>query len=251
MTFTTSTRFFPRRVPQLSNPKDDESAYVASIKDQHYFPSGELLETGFAFNQYNTRYTPYGTSPYFVNTDTTGGNYYLTRNSMPRAGRGSPMSICTRSMARPPRLQVRDRSRPHRLRCPFLPPPISFLTDNNRLTTPDLCFTAPQDKNFPCTRYSTFTAAPLHEQFNNEVSAYLEDRWSVTNRFLIEPGVRLDWDSMIHRSDLSPRLAATYVLDNSGNTKLSAGIGLDLRVHPHFSDRPSLRRIPPGHFLLH
>jgi hypothetical protein len=227
--------FLSPQSPQLSNPKDDESAYVASIKDQHYFPSGDLLETGFAFDQYNSRYTPYGTSPYFVNTNTTGGNYYLNQQTNSTRWQGIANVY----------LQPQQWHGRHDLKfgvdldridydARFFRRPISFLTGNNRVTAPDLCFTASQDKNFPCTRYSTFTAAPLHEQFNNEVSAYLEDRWSVTNRFLVEPGLRLDWDSMIHRSDLAPRLAATYVLDNSGNTKLSAGIGLIYESTPIF-----------------
>ena len=68
--------------------------------------------------------------------------------------------------------------------------------------------------------------APLHEQVNAEVSAYAEDRWSVTNRLLIEPGVRLDWDEIVRQAAVSPRLAGTYVLDSAGNTKISAGVGL-------------------------
>jgi Carboxypeptidase regulatory-like domain/TonB dependent receptor len=227
--------FLSPQSPQRSNPKNDESAYVASIKDQHYFPSGNLLETGFAFDQYNSRYTPYGTSPYFVNTNTTGGNYYLNQQTNATRWQGIANVY----------LQPQQWHGRHDLKfgvdldridydARFFRRPISFLTGNNRVTAPDLCFTAPQDKNFPCTRYSIFTAAPLHEQFNNEVAAYVEDRWSITNRFLVEPGVRLDWDSMIHRSDVAPRLAATYVLDNSGNTKLSAGAGLIYESTPIF-----------------
>jgi len=38
--------------------------------------------------------------------------------------------------------------------------------------------------------------------------------------------LRLDWDEIVRTPLLSPRLAGTYVLDNSGNTKISAGIGV-------------------------
>lgn len=227
--------FLSPQSPQLANPKADDSAYIASIKDQYYFRSGELLETGLAFDQYNTRYRPYGTSPFFVNTNTTGGNYYLDQQT-----NATRWQWIANLYLHPQQWHGR-----HDLKfgidldritydARFLRQPISFLTDSHTLTSPDLCFTAPQDKNFPCTRHSAFTPAPLHEQFNNEVSAYLEDRWSVTNRLLVEPGVRLDWDSLIHRSDVAPRLAATYVLDNSGNTKLSAGIGLIYESTPIF-----------------
>jgi hypothetical protein len=45
--------FLSPQSPQLSNPEDVESAYVGNIKDQHYFAGGQLLETGFAVDQYN------------------------------------------------------------------------------------------------------------------------------------------------------------------------------------------------------
>jgi hypothetical protein len=48
----------------------------------------------------------------------------------------------------------------------------------------------------------------------------------VTNRLLIEPGVRLDWDEIVRTPLFSPRLAGTYILDKESNTKISAGIGI-------------------------
>jgi hypothetical protein len=77
-----------------------------------------------------------------------------------------------------------------------------------------------------CVRYSTFSGGALSSTFNVETSAYAEDRWLVTDRLLIEPGVRFDWDQFDRDPRVSPRLAGTYVLGNSGDTKLSAGVGL-------------------------
>ena len=76
---TISTLYLSPQSPQLSNPKDEENTYIASVKDQHYFAGGQLLETGLAFNQYNIRLTPYGSLPYSVNTDTSAGSFYLGR----------------------------------------------------------------------------------------------------------------------------------------------------------------------------
>src|ERR1019366_6527773 len=49
---------------------------------QYYFKGGELLEAGLAFDQYNLKWTPYGTSPYFITPETFGdtasGSYYLS-----------------------------------------------------------------------------------------------------------------------------------------------------------------------------
>jgi Carboxypeptidase regulatory-like domain/TonB dependent receptor len=227
--------FLSPQSPQLANPKDLEQAYVASIKDQHYFANGELLETGFAFDQYHSRYIPYGPLPYFVNTNTTGGNYYLTQQTTATRWQGiANLYLHPRQWHGRHDFKVGVDLDRIDYDAQFFRRPISYLTDSHPLTSPELCFTAPPDKAFPCTRYSAFTLAPLHEQYNSEVSGYAEDRWSITNRLLVEPGVRLDWDSLIHRSDVAPRLAGTYVLDNSGNTKLSAGIGLIYESTPIF-----------------
>ena len=229
--------FLSPQSPQLSNPKDVESAYVASVKDQHYFAAGQLLETGFAFDQYNLQLTPYGSLPYYVNPNTAGGSFDLADET--HARRWQALT----NLFLPPR-QWHGR---HDFKvgvdldrisydAAFARQPISFLSGTNTqpASSPDLCLTAPQNPTFPCTRYSTFTAAPLHYQYNSEVSAYAEDRWLVTDRLLIEPGIRLDWDEIVRHAAISPRLAGTYVLDNSGNTKISAGVGLVYDATPIF-----------------
>jgi hypothetical protein len=214
--------------PQLSNPKDVESAYIASLKDQHYFAGGQLLETGFAFDRYDSQLTPYGTLPYLVNPNTASGSYYFADET--HANRWQAIS----NLFLPPhhwhgrhdfKLGV-DLDRID-YTAEFFRQPISFLTAaQTSLPTGETCLNAVQDATFPCTRYSTFTPAPLHDQFNTEVSAYAEDRWLLTDRLLIAPGVRLDWDEIVRHAEISPRLAGTYVLDSAANTKLSAGIGL-------------------------
>jgi len=220
--------FLSPQSPQLSNPKDVESAYIASVKDQHYFAGGQLLETGLAFDDYTLHMTPYGSLPFSVNPNTTAGSYYLSEETQAR--RWQALS----NLFLPPH-QWHGR---HDFKfgvdldriaydATFSRQPISFLSAaQTSVPATVTCLSATQDANFPCTRYSTFAAAPLHQQFNAEVSAYAEDRWLLTDRLLIEPGVRLDWDEIVRHAEISPRLAGTYVLDSSGNTKLSAGVGL-------------------------
>jgi hypothetical protein len=227
--------FLSPQSPQLSNPKDIETAYIASIKDQHYFTGGELLETGVGFDQYNVQLAPYGTLPYFLNVDTAGGNYYLDLHT--NASRfQSLVNLFLPSQQWLGRHDFKFGADLDRISydAQFARLPVSYLSGNDTLTSPDLCLTAPQDSSFPCTRYSTFTPAPLHEQYNAEFSAYVEDRWSIHNRLLIEPGVRLDWDEIVRHAEFAPRLAGTYVLDNSGHTKISAGIGLIYEETPIF-----------------
>jgi len=44
----------------------------------------------------------------------------------------------------------------------------------------------------------------------------------------------MDWDEIVRQALVAPRLAGTYVLDNSGDTKVSAGIGLVYDATPIF-----------------
>ncbi len=227
--------FLSPQSPQISNPKDIETAYIASIKDQHYFKGGELLETGFGFDQYNVQLAPYGPLPYFLDVDTAGGNYYLDLHTNASRFQGL-VNLFLPSHQWLGRHDFKFGVDLDRISydAQFSRLPISYLSGNNALTSPDLCLTAPQSSSFPCTRYSTFTPAPLHEQYNAEVSAYAEDRWSIHNRLLIESGVRLDCDEVVRKAEIAPRLAGTYVLDNSGHTKLSAGIGIIYEETPIF-----------------
>ena len=228
--------FLSPQSPQLSNPKDIESVYAASLKDQHYFAGGQLLETGFAFDQYKVALTPYGTFPYYVNPNTTSGSYYFADDTQARR-----FQFITNLYL--PSHQWHGR---HDFKlgldldridynAQFSRQPISFLTSaQTSLPSGVTCLNATQDATFPCTRYSTFGPAPLHQQFNAEASAYAEDRWSPTDRLLIESGIRFDWDEIVRHAELSPRLAGTYVLDNAGSTKISAGIGLVYDATPIF-----------------
>jgi hypothetical protein len=221
--------------PQLSTPKDIEAAYVGSIKDSHYFRGNELLETGFAFDEYDVHMIPYGNSSYYVNPNTTGGSYYLADETHAARWQGvANLFLPSHQWLGKHDFKLGVDLDRISYNAQFARQPISYLAGNNQLTSPDECLTALQNAGFPCTRYSTFTPAPLHQQFNAEVSGYVEDRWSVNNRLLIEPGIRLDWDQVVRRALISPRLAGTYVLTNAATTKFSAGIGIVYDETPIF-----------------
>jgi hypothetical protein len=219
--------FLSPQSPQLSNPRNVESVFVGSVKDQHYFAGGQLLDAGFGFDQYNLQMTPYGTLPYFANPNTAGGSYYLGDETHARRWQAlANLLLPSHQWLGRHDFKVGVDLDRISYDAQFERQAISFLSGTNVLTSPDECLTEPHTGGFPCTRYSSFSAAPLHWQYNTEVSAYAEDRWSITNRVLIEPGVRLDWDEIVRHAEIAPRLAGTYVLDQAGNTKISAGIGL-------------------------
>ena len=235
--------------PQLASPKDRETVYAASVKDQHYFKGGELVETGFGFDQYNVAITPYGVEPYVIPAASASltesqaqGDYYLTDATHAKRWQGIVnLFLPTRHFADHPWLGRHDFKVGVDLDrigydAEFSRQPISFLQPLQSGGTIAPCPVdaagLPADPDPTCARYSTFSGGALSTIYNFEMSAYAEDRWSVTNRLLIEPGVRLDWDEIVRGAKVAPRLAGTYVLDNS--TKISAGIGFVYEATPIF-----------------
>lgn len=227
--------------PAPATPVDTESAYIASAKDQYYFSGGELLETGFGFDRYNLSLTPLGTLPYFMAPSSNGGNYYL--NTRTHAERNQLLAnLFLPAHQWHGRHDVKVGINLDRLTydAQFLRQPISFLRHGQappagQSLAPDACL-APvaAGQPSPCSRYSEFTGGAPSTTYNTEASAYVEDRWLVTDRLLLEPGLRLDWDQIVRSASLSPRLAGTYVLDRRGDTKLSAGVGTIYDATPIF-----------------
>jgi len=218
--------------PQATTTTDAETAYIGSLKDQYYFRGGALLETGFGVDQYSVALTPQGNGPYILTTQVAAGNYYLHANTLARRVQGLA------NLYLPPhhwhgRHDVKVGVDLDRLNhdAQFTRQPISFLLAGQPPVgqPPQACAT--DSSGVPlapstCARYSVFSGGNNSTTNNDEASVYAEDRWLVTNRLLIEPGVRFDWDQIVRTSLFSPRLAGTYIFDEEGNTKLSAGIGI-------------------------
>ncbi|MBZ5509829.1 MAG: TonB-dependent receptor [Acidobacteriia bacterium] len=199
----------------LFTPKEttlirDGGAYLATIKDQHYFSNGMLVEIGAAVNQYDDTARPLGTLPYVITPDLAHGNFFeSTRGNSRRLEGIANLYLPPQHLAG--RHEIRlgldldrldDTQHIERL-------PISILRADGTL-------------------YSriVFSSPPAFSQDNVELGAYLQDRWSPTERLLVQPGIRFDRDHFVGRTTVSPRLGVTYMLSRSGDTKLSAGVGI-------------------------
>src|SRR5216684_3372107 len=208
--------------PPPSTPTNKETGDFATIKDQIFLAGGELLEYGFNFNEYGSDFVPAGPVPYVVTSQGVQGNYYLTSHTIARRWQAlADLSFAPQKWHGRHELKVgidldRLAYNPIFQRAPisYGPSPCAVSSDGIPVVPS------------PCSRYSRFLPGPHAEKHNAELSGYIQNDWSPTDRLLIEPGLRYDWDEITRDSLLSTRLAATYVLDAQGNTKLSAGIGI-------------------------
>jgi len=202
--------------PASTTPEDIENVYIASTKEQHSFSGEKLLEVGFGFNQYGLKQVPAGTAAYALTPDGAQGNFYLRSRTTARRWQGLTNLYVPRQWHGRHDLMLGadfDRLSYDQF---FQRSPITAFRD-----CPPGSSTC-----FPIARYSQFFGGAPSTTYNSEASAYIQDRWFPTSRLLIEPGLRFDWDEVVRRALFSPRIAETYVLDSSGDTKVSAGAGV-------------------------
>ena len=216
--------------PASTTPDVRATDNLASLKDQHYFKGGELLEAGFGFVRYGLNQTTPGALPYVITPETAEGNYYLSAQTTAQRYQGlANLYLAPKQWHG--RHEIKTGVDVDRIDYSptFDRSSISYLSEGQMLATGQTCqaFTPfTQAMPSPCSRFSTFNGLSQTETYNLELSGYAQDAWSPADRVLIEPGLRFDWDEIVRKPLLSPRLAGTYVLGNDGNTKLSAGVGL-------------------------
>ena len=222
--------------PPATRPRVSDNVYIASVKEQHTFSRETLLELGFAFDRYGLRLSPSGPEIYVLSPQGAFGNYYLRSDTdarrsqalanfyIPGEWHGRHALLFGTDLERLSYDQLFDRR------------PVSTIGQGSGAAVNVKCLgggSSPVPPNpSPCALYSAYLGAAPSITYNAEASTYIQDRWSPTSRLLIEPGIRFDWDEIVRRPLFSPRLAGTFVLDNSGNTKISAGIGVFYQSTP-------------------
>ncbi len=151
--------------PPNTTPAVAQPMYLAILKDQYYFSSGQLLETGLAFNRYDLDQFPRGSEPYFLNPDTAGGNYYF--RSQTQADRWQLYSnLFFKPLDWHGNHQFKVGVDLDRLRYDFnfQRQPISYLRTVEPLP-PSGCKVNPPVPS-PCSRYSEFTGPAVGERHN-------------------------------------------------------------------------------------
>jgi Carboxypeptidase regulatory-like domain/TonB dependent receptor/TonB-dependent Receptor Plug Domain len=210
--------------PQPSTPSDTERGDFLTARDQIYFAGGQLLDFGFNFDQYGSDVRPQGSGAFVANARNVTGSYYFGSHIRARRWQGvSNLSLAPHQWYGRHEFKLGvdlDRIAYNPL---FQRSPISYLAVGHTLAPGQTCLSVSPS---PCARYSSFSIGPQSETNNVEVSGYFQDRWSPSERLIVEAGLRYDWDEIIRNSLFSPRLAGSYLLDKQGNTKLSAGIGI-------------------------
>jgi hypothetical protein len=196
--------------PLETTVNQNQSAYLVTLKDQAYFSNGLLLELGLGVNEYRTDDRPRGSAPYVIRPEGTSGNFFKTDSGRAR--------------------------RVHWISTLFLPPvqwhgrhEFKLGTDVDRITYHQFDQRRPifiRREDGTLSRQITFVGDARFGKNNVETSGFAQDRWSVSDQWLLELGLRFDWDEIVRSALISPRLSSSYLLTQDGHTKITAGIGL-------------------------
>ena len=197
--------------PQQSTTKRDTIAWLPYLRDQRSFGGGALLDAGIGVVRFRDGYEPHGGIPYEITPELPIGSYFENLTGRSRRIEG------TAALYLPPRHWAGR----HDLKAGIDSDHIGF--DENVTRAP----VGYLREDGTLLRQSVFPQTAPFTRHNVEVGAYAQDRWLARTGLLVEPGLRFDWDEIVRRPLLSPRIAVTYSLPGSeGTTKLAAGIGL-------------------------
>jgi hypothetical protein len=197
--------------PQQSTTKHDTIAWLPYIRDQWSFGRGALLDVAAGFVRIRDGYEPHGDSPYQITPELPNGSYFenLTGTSQRTEGAAG--------LYLPP-LHWAGR---HDFKLGLDLDHIGYDENDSRAPVSYL------REDGTLLRQSVFPSTAPFTIHNAELGAYAQDRWLMRPGLLVEPGLRFDWDEIIRRLLVAPRIAATYSPPGAtGSTKLSAGIGL-------------------------
>jgi hypothetical protein len=208
--------------PQQSTAKNNIVAWFPYVRDQQSLAGGALLDFGVGYTSIGQGYEPHGDAPYEITPEMAEGSYFENL-----AGRSQRLEGTATLF-----LPAKHWAGRHDVRAGL---DVDQITYDQRQTLGPVNYlgeSVAAGENGPLVRQSTFAPAGPFALHNAEIGAYVEDRWKpakgwLGKGWLFEPGLRFDWDEIVRRPLVAPRLAVVYAPANEQNkTKISAGIGL-------------------------
>jgi len=184
--------------------------YVSTVRDQHYFGSGALIEVGFSATQGLVRQSPQGGEIFQILPFGQRGNYFedATRHFNRQQWLGNAFL---------PQLHWAGA---HQFKAGV---------DVERSSFDRLVSRHPYEvlrNDMSVARLVTFVGNGGQARENFEAAQYVQDRWTPREGVMIEAGLRAEWDEIVRDVLWSPRFSIAYAPSWLRETKLAAGFGV-------------------------
>jgi hypothetical protein len=202
--------------PQQSTVKNNILAWFPYVRDQQSF-GGALLDVGLGYTSIGQGSEPHGNAPYVITPELQQGSYFENQSGRSQRLEGTATIY----------LPAKHWAGRHDVRAGL---DLDHIAYNQKQTLAPVSYqgeSVTTGEPGPLVRLSTFAPAGALALHNAEIGAYVEDKWLPAKGWLLEPGLRFDWDEIVRRPLVAPRVAAVYAPpSDEGKTKISAGIGL-------------------------
>ena len=198
-------------MPRVSTTNRDVIGWLPYAREQWSFHNGTLLDIGIADLRFRDGHEPHGDTPYEITPEQSQGSYFENMTGRAQRTEGNA------TLYLPPRHWAGT----HDLQAGI---DLDHIGYNENVTRAPVSYLR---EDGTLLRRSVFAPVAPFTLHNADVGSYIQDRWSMRNGLLLEPGLRFDWDETTRRPQFSPRIAAVYSPPGRENsTKISAGIGV-------------------------
>ncbi|HXY25374.1 MAG TPA: carboxypeptidase regulatory-like domain-containing protein [Candidatus Acidoferrum sp.] len=211
--------------PQSTTVTAEQRRGFVSLKDQISL-NNILFELGVAADDGTLEYIPQGTQPYVLLINGTSGNYFQHLHDRGRRLQavGGVTAVSHRFLGK------------HQFAVGFNVAGLRFTQSAERGVVDALNYVPPNVVNpSPCTsptmpgclvRESTFAGGANPILSNTQAGGYVQDTWTLSKRFILQPGLRADWDRFTQSYMTGPRLSANFLPFADDRSKLSLGWGI-------------------------
>ena len=195
--------------PASTSVQSDSARYFVGLKDQVVFGSS-VFDIGVAYDTGNQNDTPHGSATYIVTPSTTLGDYFQA--TLQRSRRSQIIGNFNRE-------GVRGFGE-HSLSAGWNVSGLDLAQNSTRSQIEYL-----RADGTLLERATFFGSGALH-MADTQLGGYVQDLWRPFQPILLAGGLRVDWDRLIHRALIAPRLALNWLPDVNGNMKFTLAWGM-------------------------
>ncbi len=194
--------------PLSSTLNNQARRYFLSVRDQAWI-GRTLFDVGAALDTGHTNSNPLGEQPYVVTPSTTSGNYFQALSQQSR------------------RLQLVANMTTESLRwlgshTVSAGGNVAGLDFSQQAARGEIDFLRADGT---LSERATFGGPSSYRIANTQVGGYAQDLWRPFKPIVISIGVRTDWDRLIHRHIVEPRIAMNWVPADDGRMKFTLAWG--------------------------
>jgi len=210
--------------PVSTTVTGDEQRNFAAVKDQIWL-ADTLFDIGVAADDGTLDFIPKGTQPDVLLVNGSSGNYFQRLHQ-----RGRRFQVTAGMPA-----ATRHWHGTHQLAAGVNVASLSYSLSADRTEIQALqAFQGGVSTNPTCTspiagclvRTSTFSGSAAPYISNTQAGGYVQDTWSLSKFFVLQAGLRTDWDRFTQSAMAGPRLSANFLPFGDDTSKISIGWGI-------------------------